>query len=241
MRTHRVYCPQLSSSSAELSIDGQAAKHLINVLRIKPGQPVVLFDGNGTEYQTRVIDVGRQNVIAELISADKLSRESPLAITLVQGLCRSERMDWLLQKATELGVSNILPVNTQRSVVRLDAKRVKSRLAHWQGILTHACEQCGRNTIPGLCSPLSLTEALDQLDNGNRYFLDPNAEPGISDLPRADKVTLIVGPEGGFSDEERQLMNSHDVKSFRLGPRILRTETAGIAALAAIGVLWGDL
>ena len=154
---------------------------------------------------------------------------------------RSERMDWVLQKATELGVSNIMPAYTKRSMVTLDEKRLQSRMRHWLGILTHACEQCGRNTLPTLSPPQTLPDILSIQSPENCYYLEPDCDSHLRHINKPEKIILIIGPEGGFDPEERQLMKKHNVQPINMGPRILRTETAGIAALAAIGALWGDL
>jgi 16S rRNA (uracil1498-N3)-methyltransferase len=241
MRIHRVYWPQPANTAGEIEIQGQTARHLIRVLRSKTGQQIILFDGQGAEYLATVTAVSRQQVTASISSTTTVDRESPVSVTLIQGISRGERMDWLLQKATELGVHQVIPVYTRRSVVRLDNKRLKSRMAHWQGIITHACEQSGRNILPKLCSPQALVAALDRFTDDHRYYLDPESHHGFGDMVHAHELTLIIGPEGGFDREEKQLMNDRQVLPVKLGPRILRTETAGMAALAAIGVLWGDL
>ena len=151
-------------------------------------------------------------------------------------------MDWTLQKATELGVTCIVPVFSQRSMVKLDNKRLKSRMQHWQGVIQHACEQCGRNILPELETPRSLAEMLQHLpEKSVNYYLEPESNQHLNSLSAADKVGLFVGPEGGFSPDEKTALQTHGVSPLNLGPRILRTETAAVAAIAAVGVLWGDL
>ena len=151
-------------------------------------------------------------------------------------------MDWLLQKATELGVSTIYPVFSKRSMVKLDKKRLHTRMQHWQGIIIHACEQCGRNHLPLLNTPLGLSLAVEQLaSNASSYFLDASASQRFRQLAQTNSVNLFIGPEGGFEDAEKTFMIDHGVQPVSMGPRVLRTETAGISAIAALGTLWGDM
>lgn len=241
MRTHRVYFPELSTDDNEVVISGQTFIHLTRVLRVKPGQQLIIFDGQGIEYQATITTVERKSITVSILSSETVSRESPLSITLVQGISRGERMDWLLQKATELGVCRIMPSYTKRSMVVLDDKRLQSRMLHWQGIITSACEQCGRNTLPELYPPVSLPELLSRQSVKNCYYLDPDGAQRLSELGKSDSICFIIGPEGGFDIEEKELMNKHGIKPLAMGPRILRTETAGITAIAAVAALWGDL
>jgi 16S rRNA (uracil1498-N3)-methyltransferase len=242
MRIPRIYVSGLTAINDSVTLEGQAAKHLLQVLRVKPGQPVVIFDGSGTEYQAEILTAARGSVEASVISRAAVSRESNLSITLVQAISRGERMDWVLQKATELGVARIIPVFSKRSMVKLDKKRLESRIEHWQAILAHACEQCGRNRLPELATPMALTSVMDELPaESNSYYLEPDCDSRFRQLGRSETVNLFVGPEGGFDPEEKAFMTGKDVKPVYLGPRILRTETAGIAAIAALGVLWGDM
>jgi len=241
MRTHRVYFPELSAGVNEVVISGQTFTHLTRVLRVKPGQQLIIFDGRGIEYQATVTTVERKSITVSILSSETVNRESPLSITLVQGISRGERMDWLLQKATELGVSRIMPTYTKRSVVVLDDKRLQSRMLHWQGIITNACEQCGRNTLPELSPPLSLMEILTRQSVKNCYYLDPDGAQRLSEIGESDNICFIIGPEGGFDAEEKELMNKRGITPLAMGPRILRTETAGITAIAAVTALWGDL
>jgi 16S rRNA (uracil1498-N3)-methyltransferase len=241
MRIPRVYLSDISPDTNEVTISGQTGTHLIKVLRVKNGHPVTLFDGRGTEYQAVITEVKRHHITLQINSFKRVSRESPLSITLVQGISRGERMDWVLQKATELGVCHIMPIYTNRSMVSLDEKRLSSRMSHWQGVITHACEQCGRNTLPELYLPTSLPGILDKLSPSHCYYLEPDCDRHLNQIGKPEKLCLIIGPEGGFDKEERVLMGQHGITPLNMGPRILRTETAAIAALAAIGALWGDL
>ena len=210
-------------------------------LRVKTNQPITLFDGHGKEYQTVVTEINRKYLILQINSCQEINRESPLSITLIQGISRGERMDWVLQKATELGVSNIMPAYTKRSMVSLNEKRLQSRMSHWQGVIAHACEQCGRNNLPVLFQPAPLPEILGHQSPGHCYYLDPESDRRLNQLSKPEKLSLIIGPEGGFDNEERTLMTQRRINSLNIGPRILRTETAAIAALSVIGAQWGDL
>ena len=242
MRIPRIYVAGLTAINDSVTLEGQAAKHLLQVLRVKPGQPVVIFDGSGTEYQAEILTATRGSVEASVIARTAVSRESNLSITLVQAISRGERMDWVLQKATELGVASIIPVFSKRSMVKLDNKRLESRTEHWQAILAHACEQSGRSRLPALATPMTLTSVMSELPAGSdSYYLEPHCNSRFRQLDRSETVNLFVGPEGGFDPEEKAFMTGKGVKPVYLGPRILRTETAGIAAIAALGVLWGDM
>lgn len=241
MRIHRVYFPELAADTDDVVISGQAAIHLVRVLRVKPNQSLLLFDGRGIEYQVVVTAVERKTVTAHIQRSDDINRESPVSITLIQSICRGERMDWLLQKATELGVSCIVPVYSRHSVTTLDDKRLQSRMLHWQSIIINACEQCGRNTLPELHSPRLLSQLLPAYAGADCYYFEPGSDKHLNQIAKVDHIRLIIGPEGGFDHEEKGLMDQLGVVSLSLGPRILRTETAGITAIAAIGTLWGDL
>jgi 16S rRNA (uracil1498-N3)-methyltransferase len=242
MRVPRIYIPDITPAEDIVLLDGQAARHLIKVLRVTTEQPLILFDGSGTEYNAVVVETGTSSLKVQLLSTDSINRESGLCITLVQAISRGDRMDWLLQKTTELGVSNIYPVFSKRSMVKLDKKRLQTRMQHWQGIIIHACEQCGRNRLPHLNIPLGLSTAVEQLaSNTSSYFLDANASLRFRQLLQTTSVNLFIGPEGGFEDAEKTFMIDHGVQPVSMGPRTLRTETAGISAVAALGTLWGDM
>jgi len=241
MRIPRVYLSDLSPDTNEVIISDQTSTHLIKVLRVKRDHPVTLFDGRGVEYQAVVTEVMRKSLTLHINSHQEVNRESSLPITLIQGISRGERMDWVLQKATELGVNHIMPIYTNRSMVSLDEKRLQSRMSHWQGIITHACEQCGRNTLPALSLPAPLPDILDQQPSGPCYYLEPDCDRHLRQINKPQRLSLVIGPEGGFDKEERALMSQHKIIPVNMGPRILRTETAAIAALSAIGTLWGDL
>lgn len=241
----RFYCPGTIFPGAEIPLPEAAGHHALRVLRLKPGDAAVVFNGDGGEYSGRISRAGRQGVSVTALEQRDAGRESPLQVRLVQGLCGADKMDWLLEKATELGVAAVQPVAASRSVVKLSGERAEKRLAHWQGVVISACEQCGRNRLPQLTPLLPFAAwleaepraATDELG----LLLAPQARQGLSALPRpGGRVTLLVGPEGGFSDEEQALAVRSGFLPVRLGARILRTETVALAALAAMQALWGD-
>ncbi|MBM4232761.1 MAG: 16S rRNA (uracil(1498)-N(3))-methyltransferase [Gammaproteobacteria bacterium] len=261
MRDIRVFleAPLASAlaSARRLALPAPAAQHLLKVLRLRSGAAITIFDGKGGEYRARLELAGRGEAWVELAEHLAIERESPLHITLLQGLARGERMDWVMQKATELGVQRIAPVSTARSVVQLDAYRGDSRSAHWRAVAAAACEQCGRNTLPIIDPLLRLAAALQAVAHPTlRLVLNAEsavtlgaavgspmavALPGTGEGAANRPIALLVGPEGGLDDDELALAKHSGFQGVRLGPRILRTETAGIAALAALQCLAGDL
>ncbi len=216
------------------------ARHALSALRLRPGERMILFNGNGAECEA-VLESGGRSASARVLACSEVLRESPLRITLVQGISSGERMDYTLQKAVELGVAAIQPVVTRRTVVRLtDDKRLR-RLAHWRGVVMSACEQCGRTRLPEVREILDFPDWLGLPGTGLRLCLDPSGPRRLRDLPPpAGPVELLAGPEGGLDPAERDATLAAGFTRVRLGPRILRTETAAVAALAAMQALWGD-
>lgn len=243
MRTIRSFVDAPLSPGAIVTLSETASGHLVRVLRLGLGDPVVLFNGDGHDYAARLVSLGKRGAEAEVLSASPVANESPLALTLAQGVARGEKMDLVLQKATELGVAAIAPVNTERTEVKLDAERAAKRLAHWRGILAAACEQSGRARLPRLAEPGSLAAYAAAETATLKLMLDPAGELSLPELALApgDTVALAVGPEGGLSDRDRATLHAAGFRGLRLGPRILRTETAGLAAIAALQALYGDL
>lgn len=220
-----------------------AFNHVVRVLRLKPGAPLILFNGAGGEFRATLKSVERREALAQVDDFVAKEVESSLEIILAQGISKGERMDYTLQKAVELGVYIIVPLFTERSMVNLSRERLGNRLRHWQGVVIGACEQSGRNRLPVVLEPLALPTWLqDEHKPGLSLVLDPSAEQGLTDLVSPYRlVTLLIGPEGGLSPEEIALAMVAGFTGVQLGPRVMRTETAGIAALAALQVLWGDL
>jgi 16S rRNA (uracil1498-N3)-methyltransferase len=241
MRQSRIYTPLVLAAQEMVELTGSASHYLSRVLRLSAGDCVTLFNGDGRDYSGEVCDVQRQAVTISLIASQSSENESPLKITLVQAISRGERMDHSLQKATELGVFCIQPVTCQRVEVRLDEKRRAKRLAHWQGVVISACEQSGRAVIPDVKAPLCLDEWVKKSEGLTRLVLDPTAKTRLSSLSiTADAISLVVGPEGGFSEGEMKDLRLGGVKEVSLGPRVLRTETAGPAAIAVLQAVCGD-
>ena len=238
----RFYCPELNVSSSNLlQLPAAAHRHAVQVLRLKEGSPLRLFDGQGLEYEAVLDNITKRNSSVRLGEKWLSNNESPLEITLLQGVSRGERMDYALQKAVELGVSRIIPIMTERCNVQLSKGRADKRMVHWRGVMISACEQSGRNILPELCNVMQLEEALTHNNVGSCLVLDPLAETGFTTLERPDNIVLLIGPEGGLSEQEIQQAITVGFKSVKFGPRILRTETATVAAIAVIQTMWGDL
>lgn len=249
MREIRIFVPQPLVPGELASLPPAAVSHVVKVLRLRSGAPLTLFDGRGGEYAATLQAIERRSATALVGEHRQIERESPCHTTLLQGLARGERMDWILQKATELGVSRIIPLVTRRSVVQLDEARSESRLAHWQGVINAACEQCGRNTLPQIHPPLALPEACAKLvaerTSATRWLFAPDARrtlaSAVGELDATSPVVqILIGPEGGLDEEEVALAEHGGFTALRLGPRILRTETAAVTALAALQCLSGD-
>jgi 16S rRNA (uracil1498-N3)-methyltransferase len=243
VRLTRVYIEEPLASGKRCQLSGSAANHLVRVLRLGIGAAVTLFDGAGGEYAARIESLRKDAVLIEVGAHAAVERESPLAVTLAQGVSRGERMDWVIQKATELGVRRIVPLITQRSVVRLDARQAQKKSQHWRGITIAACEQCGRNRLPELAAPVDLPDFLDSTAAGDdlRLLLSPLGSLRIGAIKSVGNITLLIGPEGGLAPEEGAAAIAQGFVPVHLGPRILRTETAAIAALAALQQTFGDL
>ncbi|MCY1522958.1 Ribosomal RNA small subunit methyltransferase E [compost metagenome] len=210
------------------------------MLRHAAGDAVQLFDGSGQEFLGELIEVGKKTVRVELRESFAGLAESPLLIHLGQGLSRGERMDWAIQKATELGANAISPIVSERCEVRLKDERADKRMAHWRQVAISACEQCGRSTIPSIHPPISLNDWLQQVDAALKLVLHPVAEPLASHV-RPQSLAFLIGPEGGLADAEVEQAKAHGFHAARLGPRVLRTETAPVVALSVAQQLWGDL
>jgi 16S rRNA (uracil1498-N3)-methyltransferase len=238
----RFHCPFPLAPGAVVDLPPEAAHHASKVLRMNDGDGVILFDGRGGEWFGSLRRVGKTMAVA-LESFDDTDREPPLSITLVQGLPAADKMDWIVQKAVELGVAAIRPVVCRRSLVRLSGERKERRVAHWQAVAVAACEQCRRNRVPEVAPLVDLPQFLAETaaQNALRLVLAPGAGHRLAELSKpTGPATLLVGPEGGFEDGELAAAASVGFQAVGLGPRVLRTETAGPAALAAMMTLWGD-
>jgi 16S rRNA (uracil1498-N3)-methyltransferase len=241
MSVPRFFVAEGLAAGARLPLPTAVAHHAVRVVRMHEGDNVVLFDGTGGEWACTLETVTRDQVWARVGAHREAERESPLAIVLGQGISVGERMDYTLQKAVELGVAAIQPLTTLRSVVRVDAARAEKKRAHWQQVVAAACEQSGRNRVPRVAEVIDLPRWLAHVPGELRLLLDPEAELRLHGLPRPEgEVVLLAGPEGGFDDKERQAASAAGFTAVRLGPRVLRTETAALAALSAMQTLWGD-
>jgi 16S rRNA (uracil1498-N3)-methyltransferase len=238
----RVYTAQSLDSVNSIELTGPTSHYLTRVLRLSKGAPIILFNGDGRDYSGEICEIQRQSVLVRLIDSQVAGNESVLKITLVQAVSRGERMEHSLQKATELGVVCIQPVLSSRVGVRLKEDRIAKRLAHWQGVVISACEQSGRAVIPEVKKPLTLAQWLAVVDESPRLVLDPSADNKLSSISMtARAVSILVGPEGGLTATEIEEVSLSGVKAVSLGPRILRTETAGPAAIAVLQAIAGDL
>jgi 16S rRNA (uracil1498-N3)-methyltransferase len=224
-------------------LEGGPANHIARVLRLRVGDALTLFDGRGGEYPARVAGMRKGQVIVDVGEHQALERESPLDLTLLQSIARGERMDWIVQKTTELGVTRIVPVISERTVVRLEPAQASRKLAHWRAVAVAACEQCGRNRVPDIAEPLALLPAVQAAAAAaRRLVLDPQAEVALAArLESASALTLLVGPEGGLTEDELELSVRAGFERCSLGARTLRTETAAVACVAAIQAMAGDL
>jgi 16S rRNA (uracil1498-N3)-methyltransferase len=239
----RFYCTPPLPHSGLFELPTEAAHHAARVLRLREGDRVEMFDGLGNACTGIIAELAGKRVVVGGIAASRADRESPLQITLAQALSSSEKMDWVIQKATELGVAKIQPLDTERSVARLSAERAAKRLEHWRQVAISACEQCGRNLLPEIHAPLDIMAWLQQIraTPDSKFILLPEGAASLhaQSKPRGS-VVLLIGAEGGFTGAESDSALHCDFTPIRLGARVLRTETAAVAGLAALQTLWGD-
>jgi 16S rRNA (uracil1498-N3)-methyltransferase len=252
MRLTRVFVEAPVTAGKRVVVEGSAVNHITRVLRLRSGDALTVFDGRGGEFGARIEEFRKDAVVVAVEEHRPLDRESPLTLTLAQGISRGERMDWIIQKATELGTSKIVPLFTKRSMVRLDERQAERKIQHWRAIAVAACEQCGRNKVPELVTPIDFFDVLPADSSGaTRLLLSPTGDLRIEDLQAVDgldvgkgaskAITVLIGPEGGLEDVEQEAALAAGFKAVRLGPRVLRTETAAIAALTIIQHHFGDL
>ena len=242
MSAPRFYLDQPLAPGARFSLPPGPARHAARALRLTADDAITLFNGRGGEYAARIERIHKDEVAVAITGFAEVERESRLRVLLAQGISSGERMDYTLQKAVELGVAAIQPIAAKRSVVKLAGERADKRVAHWQGVVASACEQCGRNQVPAVAAPLTLADWLGRRVAGRLLFLSPLAEARLADLasPDAGEDCLVAGPEGGFETDEIAALHAAGAIPVRLGPRVLRTETAALAALAVMQTLWGD-
>lgn len=242
MSMPRFYCPGQLAIGAIVRLPDKAAAHACRVLRLQVSDDVILFNGDGKDYLCQLLSVKKSEVSAIITAMQDMERESLLKVTLAQAISSGDRMDFTIQKAVEMGVTAIQPIASQRSIVKLAGDRAEKRREHWQNVVISACEQSGRAIVPEVAAPLSLANWLGQSPQATlRITLSPTATQTLQDLPKpTGEICLLIGAEGGLTSAEIDLAATHHFTAVRLGKRILRTETAALAALAAIQTLWGD-
>jgi len=240
MRISRLYVNDALTSGKKIELTNESAHYLRSVLRLKKGQDIMLFNGPGGEYLCRLQEVSRKRVWGNILNYVERNVESRLTIRLGLGISRGDRMDWSIQKSVELGVNRITPILTARCIVKYNEDKKQQRLNHWRSIAQHATEQSGRTLLPTITEIDRLPDWIT-VQRGSKVFLDPYAKCSLADLhPDNDQITLLSGPEGGFTEQERDTAKLNGFIPVRLGQRILRTETAALAALSAVQMLWGD-
>lgn len=239
MRLSRIYTPD-PKVGTPCQLEPAAAHHLVNVLRFRAGDSFVAFDGKGSEFTAQIVNIDKKQVWVSFCPQAAINRESNLSIHLVQALTKSDKMDYIIQKSVELGVKKITPILTERTEMKLDNSRKMKKYQHWQQIIINACEQCGRSWLPALEPIIDFQSLFVQLSTFT-IILHPQKSVPLAQLKLPTKpVALLIGPEGGFSESELEIAKQQGVYSASLGPRILRTETAGLAAIASMQTLWGD-
>lgn len=247
MRIPRFYLAQPLLVSQTLELPAELFRHAVQVLRMKAGDPLMIFNGEGGEYLAELSEVSKRKAAADILSFDPVDRESGLQLTLVQSIIKPDKMDLTIQKCVELGITYIRPMISQRSVVRMGRDKLDKKLSHWQAVAINACEQSGRTGVPVILSPVSFDEWLEApvADNETRLMFMPGDYPRIStlqgNLPEKPRISLMIGPEGGFTDDEVAACQQHNITTLSLGPRILRAETAAISVTSLLQQYFGDL
>jgi len=240
MRIPRVYQDTGLTSGNQLLLEAGASQHLLKVLRLRDGASLIIFDGRGVSYSAILLGNRAGRAEIELQSPLDENTQSPLRLHVGLGISKGERMDYAIQKLVETGVHEITPLLTEHTVVKLDARRAQSRLQHWQGIIIGACEQCGRNILPELHTVTAVGDWLQAEQAGCRLLFDAEGDERLQSIPAPDSLCVLIGPEGGLSAAEREQAKTRGFRAVRLGPRILRAETAAVAISAALQTLWGD-
>lgn len=239
----RIYQNTRLIAGQEYELDSAASHHLGRVLRAKLGDRLTIFNGDAGEFEAVISFIDKKKVIVTLQEFIDRTAESPISLCLAQGISRGEKMDYTIQKAVELGVTEIIPLLTERCTVKLDTERREKRLEHWQSIIVSACEQSGRNILPKIALPQTLTKWLPEVKSDQNFVLAPQASERLNkiSLKNNSTITLLVGPEGGLSDQEIKIVTAYNFLPLNLGPRILRTETAAVAALTVLQCFYGDM
>lgn len=240
MRIPRIYLNQILGVGNTIELSVEAHRHVVNVLRLRENDKLILFNGKGKEFLASIIQIEKKGSIVRIEQEQTNITSSPLNIELGLSLIKNDKLDFAIQKSVELGVNSITPLAADRSTIKLDDKRELKRQLHWQGIIQSACEQSGRNYLPKLNPIHSITDWLSTSTTPGIVF-EPTANIALSQVTITDKVRIIIGPEGGFTEKELQSITQHGFNKVKLGPRILRAETAAITAVSVLQLLWGDL
>lgn len=241
MRIPRFYEPQAITEGSELCLSDSVVQHVCRALRMRPGDSLALFNGDGFEYTAELTEVAKRNATARITQASQPHRVSPLKVTIGQAVSRGERMDYAVQKATELGMNQLVPLFTERCEVRLNSERQDKRRQHWQQVAVSACEQSLRCDLPEIGEPQSLNDWINTVEADLKLVLHHHTEQPLGDFTKPSSIALLIGPEGGLSEPEVELALANGFKPVAFGPRVFRTETAPVAALSVLQYLWGDL
>jgi len=240
MTSHRFFVSVPLQSGKTIALNRQVSQHISSSLRLKEEQLITLFNGSGGEYEAIITHIEKKQVSIKVGSYSSISRESPLHVHIAMALIRSDRMDYAIQKVTEMGANQITPLITDRSEIKLNSERAAKKLLHWQGIIASSCEQCGRNQLPDIDLPVPFSKFIEQVTSAGKLILCPDASILETETAPLQSVTMVSGPEGGFSDGEIRFANGCGFKSTGMGPRVFRAETAPVAALSMVQYLWGD-
>ena len=241
MRISRLFIEATLSPNALISLDDKASHYLNKVLRLKPNAPLIVFNGDGDQYNATIETIAKKTVTIRTKDCDSINKESPLSIHLGIAISKGDRMDWIIQKATELGVTGITPLTSERTEVKLTGERLEKKLQHWQQIAISACEQCGRNQIPTVNTLTSADDWISSVTAERKLVLHHRTEQTIDATLDIASAALLIGPEGGLTEGEINAAQQQDFQALRLGPRVLRTETAPLAAITLLQHSWGDM
>ncbi len=241
MRIPRIYTAQALGPEQEIVLEKNASNHLLKVLRMEAGRSLILFNGDGHEYAASIVRIDKKQAVIFTNDCNHRPNNSPMSVEIAIGISKGDRLDWVVQKATELGVNGVYPLYTSRCEIKLDKAREEKKRANWTQIAISACEQCQRNTLPEIHQPMSLNEYLDHCDTECKFVMHHRADASLEASSRPKSLSFVIGPEGGLDDQEINDAQAHGFKTLSLGNRVLRTETAPIVALSISQFLWGDL
>lgn len=236
----RLYLPQALATGRTIELPDEALRHLVQVLRMQAGETLTVFNGEGGEYAATLATASRKGATLAIGAHDPISREAPITISIAQCVSKGDRMDYALQKSTELGATAFVPVLSARGVVKMDGERWEKKVEHWRGVVVSAAEQSGCTRVPTVAMPLGFEQLVASPQQGLKLILAPGGSTSLAGLPKTTHITALIGPEGGFAPAELELADRHGWQRLGLGPRILRTETAPAALLAALMALHGD-